>query len=186
MVGARLAATFTIRRVALRFEHALRFLLAKLPAGHAATTLDACPITVAPGIRAALISLPSICCYGISRFARSGSGHTATLLAEAPDPSSSRFRIHDTANGTRGPHTSLVRLQTTIPSPLSAQQPKKYVDTPNGFTYYSASQTRDGAVWQLVGLITRRSQVQILLPQPNKTRPYMQSRVGPFGFWRGM
>ena len=27
-------------------------------------------------------------------------------------------------------------------------------------------QTRDGAVWQLVGLITRRSQVQILLPQP--------------------
>ena len=26
--------------------------------------------------------------------------------------------------------------------------------------------SRDGAVWQLVGLITRRSQVQILLPQP--------------------
>ena len=25
--------------------------------------------------------------------------------------------------------------------------------------------TRDGAVWKLVGLITRRSQVQILLPQ---------------------
>src|SRR5690606_25642162 len=30
----------------------------------------------------------------------------------------------------------------------------------------SKDQTRDGAVWQLVGLITRRSQVQILLPQP--------------------
>ena len=27
--------------------------------------------------------------------------------------------------------------------------------------------TRDGAVWKLVGLITRRSQVQILLPQLN-------------------
>ena len=27
-------------------------------------------------------------------------------------------------------------------------------------------QTRGGAVWQLVGLITRRSQVQILSPQP--------------------
>jgi hypothetical protein len=26
---------------------------------------------------------------------------------------------------------------------------------------------RGGAVWQLVGLITRRSQVQILSPQPN-------------------
>ena len=26
--------------------------------------------------------------------------------------------------------------------------------------------SRDGAVWQLVGLITRRSKVQILLPQP--------------------
>src|SRR6266702_3711702 len=29
-----------------------------------------------------------------------------------------------------------------------------------------ASLTRGGAVWQLVGLITRRSQVQILSPQP--------------------
>ena len=28
--------------------------------------------------------------------------------------------------------------------------------------------TRGGAVWQLVGLITRRSQVQILPPQPHK------------------
>jgi hypothetical protein len=30
------------------------------------------------------------------------------------------------------------------------------------------SPTRGGAVWQLVGLITRRSQVQILPPQPKK------------------
>ena len=29
-----------------------------------------------------------------------------------------------------------------------------------------ASLTRGGAVWQLVGLITRRSQVQVLPPQP--------------------
>src|SRR4030095_1943619 len=29
------------------------------------------------------------------------------------------------------------------------------------------SQSRGGAVWQLVGLITRRSKVQILPPQPN-------------------
>ncbi len=33
--------------------------------------------------------------------------------------------------------------------------------------YSSILQTRGGAVWQLVGLITRRSQVQILSPQPN-------------------
>ena len=32
--------------------------------------------------------------------------------------------------------------------------------------YSSFLQTRGGAVWQLVGLITRRSQVQILPPQP--------------------
>jgi hypothetical protein len=32
--------------------------------------------------------------------------------------------------------------------------------------YTSLLQTRGGAVWQLVGLITRRSQVQILPPQP--------------------
>ena len=32
--------------------------------------------------------------------------------------------------------------------------------------YISHLQTRGGAVWQLVGLITRRSQVQILSPQP--------------------
>jgi hypothetical protein len=31
------------------------------------------------------------------------------------------------------------------------------------------SLTRGGAVWQLVGLITRRSKVQILPPQPNKS-----------------
>ena len=31
---------------------------------------------------------------------------------------------------------------------------------------FSAPITRDGAAWWLVGLITRRSQVQILLPQP--------------------
>jgi hypothetical protein len=33
--------------------------------------------------------------------------------------------------------------------------------------YSSIPQTRGGAVWQLVGLITRRSQVQILSPQPD-------------------
>jgi hypothetical protein len=33
--------------------------------------------------------------------------------------------------------------------------------------YTSILQTRGGAVWQLVGLITRRSQVQILPPQPS-------------------
>lgn len=31
-----------------------------------------------------------------------------------------------------------------------------------------SNRTRDGAVWQLVGLITRRSQVQILFPQPKR------------------
>src|SRR6478672_2804362 len=33
--------------------------------------------------------------------------------------------------------------------------------------YNAKHQTRGGAVWQLVGLITRRSQVQILSPQPD-------------------
>jgi hypothetical protein len=33
--------------------------------------------------------------------------------------------------------------------------------------YTSFLQARGGAVWQLVGLITRRSQVQILPPQPS-------------------
>jgi hypothetical protein len=33
--------------------------------------------------------------------------------------------------------------------------------------YIPPNQTRGGAVWQLVGLITRRSQVQILSPQPS-------------------
>src|SRR5438552_4033505 len=32
---------------------------------------------------------------------------------------------------------------------------------------YLSAQSRGGAVWQLVGLITRRSKVQILPPQPN-------------------
>ena len=36
--------------------------------------------------------------------------------------------------------------------------------------YSSVSPTRGGAVWQLVGLITRRSQVQILPPQPKKSK----------------
>ena len=39
-------------------------------------------------------------------------------------------------------------------------------------------QTRGGAVWQLVGLITRRSQVQILPPQPDK-----QESQSPRGGW---
>ena len=46
-------------------------------------------------------------------------------------------------------------------------------DTRSAFAFMADSlyspilQTRGGAVWQLVGLITRRSQVQILSPQPN-------------------
>jgi hypothetical protein len=42
---------------------------------------------------------------------------------------------------------------------------------------YSLSlQTRGGAVWQLVGLITRRSQVQILSPQPILISLYIPAR----------
>ena len=37
-----------------------------------------------------------------------------------------------------------------------------------GGAYNAKHQTRGGAVWQLVGLITRRSQVQILSPQPKE------------------
>ena len=39
---------------------------------------------------------------------------------------------------------------------------------------------RGGAVWQLVGLITRRSQVQILPPLPNKKGSLEE---GPFFVW---
>ena len=42
---------------------------------------------------------------------------------------------------------------------------------------------RGGAVWQLVGLITRRSKVQILPPQPNKSTACV--RAGRFRFWPG-
>src|SRR6185503_16501134 len=38
---------------------------------------------------------------------------------------------------------------------------------------------RGGAVWQLVGLITRRSQVRILPPLP--TEQLVQEQPGPFG-----
>ncbi len=41
--------------------------------------------------------------------------------------------------------------------------------------------TRGGAVWQLVGLITRRSQVQILSPQPNFNGSLAHA-IGPFWF----
>ena len=42
------------------------------------------------------------------------------------------------------------------------------------------TQTRGGAVWQLVGLITRRSQVQILSPQPNLVSKIKGMRWYPF------
>ena len=41
--------------------------------------------------------------------------------------------------------------------------------------------TRGGAVWQLVGLITRRSQVQILPPQPSTSKACIAA--GFFCFW---
>src|SRR5574340_28481 len=54
------------------------------------------------------------------------------------------------------------------------QSPHQGLTRANPLCYSSASrltrlhlrQARGGAVWQLVGLITRRSQVQILPPQP--------------------
>src|SRR5579859_4956246 len=41
---------------------------------------------------------------------------------------------------------------------------------------------RGGAVWQLVGLITRRSQVQILPPLPTKSETAPIFRTAPFFF----
>src|SRR5690606_15086084 len=41
---------------------------------------------------------------------------------------------------------------------------------------------RGGAVWQLVGLITRRSQVQILPPLPPRARVSMKAPLEPFSF----
>src|SRR5947199_10457700 len=41
------------------------------------------------------------------------------------------------------------------------------IDPASPNALYLPTQSRGGAVWQLVGLITRRSQVQILSPQPD-------------------
>ena len=52
-------------------------------------------------------------------------------------------------------------------APPRCQLHEKDVASPQGFRYSLVlRRTRGGAVWQLVGLITRRSQVQILPPQP--------------------
>jgi hypothetical protein len=55
---------------------------------------------------------------------------------------------------------------------------KVFLDVHPSSPYNLPSLTRGGAVWQLVGLITRRSQVQILPPQPN-TRAYPSNLVSP-------
>ena len=45
--------------------------------------------------------------------------------------------------------------------------PIHWIDPNRPAALYLLAQSRGGAVWQLVGLITRRSKVQILPPQPN-------------------
>src|SRR5690606_22553118 len=50
--------------------------------------------------------------------------------------------------------------------------------------YSLVFQTRGGAVWQLVGLITRRSQVQILSPQPDSSTGRIPLESGLCSFWR--
>ena len=47
-------------------------------------------------------------------------------------------------------------------------EPVAVVAIPSDTLYISPLQARGGAAWQLVGLITRRSQVQILPPQPSR------------------
>ena len=51
--------------------------------------------------------------------------------------------------------------------------------------YSFVLQTRGGAVWQLVGLITRRSQVQILSPQPDSVEKASR-KVGLFVFGQSL
>ncbi len=55
--------------------------------------------------------------------------------------------------------------------------------------YSFVLQTRGGAVWQLVGLITRRSQVQILSPQPDSSTKASRKvglfALGPHGWCLG-
>ena len=46
------------------------------------------------------------------------------------------------------------------------EDPSGEIDGRRRAAVQSKPLTRGGAVWQLVGLITRRSQVQILSPQP--------------------
>jgi hypothetical protein len=57
------------------------------------------------------------------------------------------------------------------------------VDSGVGFLDNAPLSDAGWSSWQLVGLITRRSQVQVLPPQPkNSTKDQLLNRIGPFLF----
>src|SRR5436190_23519449 len=62
---------------------------------------------------------------------------------------------------------------------LTAHPPKWHNFTSRRLVFF-VDLARGGAVWQLVGLITRRSQVQILPPQPISLLLHCKGRVSLF------
>ena len=61
-----------------------------------------------------------------------------------------------------------IRTEQSKWSNVIKQSGATAIDTRSAYSYNSPlHRTRGGAVWQLVGLITRRSEVQILSPQPS-------------------
>ncbi len=101
------------------------------------------------------------------------------LLLHLPDlPAIFRIRPRrGCPNGMRlemtGPRRSAHRARPETPPPPSVQEGAPRALSPRGGFLYHARppQMRGGAVWQLVGLITRRSQVQILPPLPQNLPP---------------
>ena len=92
----------------------------------------------------------------------SSAGRASALQAEGHrfEPCRSHSFMGGFPSGQRGQTVNLLQIASVVRihhHPLDILLIKEYVE-------YNLI-TRGGAVWKLVGLITRRSQVQILLPQ---------------------
>ena len=101
-----------------------------------------------------------------------------SLVPVAPQP---RASARGSASGSRSTTWSRFRRQSRVEAVRGSARPRsargltagRHAGAPTARNLTCgaraaiiSTQTRGGAVWQLVGLITRRSQVQILPPQP--------------------
>ena len=82
--------------------------------------------------------------------------------------------------------TFLPRRNRILPTCFYIQGFMQLTTSNTACTISLLDRARGGAVWQLVGLITRRSEVQILSPQPRHSRtspklagPFFSRRAGP-------